>query len=377
MHLSRLVPGVGLAVLSLLAACSDDGAAGSSSGTTAAGDGGTSSSSSSSGSVSDAGDCRFGYALLADANNTDSYELQGDKVLFVDRGVGGSGANFGARSGAIKEVDFEGNPPTTLYAAPDGKNVSTYFATATTIYLLQSESSTNPVNVLYTVPRAGGAATPVPTAQTFDSLLSHPFAAQGDDVFVVSAVTSPSTNRIYRINVTTGATTVIAEKEGLVIVGAQLVSGKVWFVAGQGNGGVYQVAADATAPSATLVTNDFCPHLTVGSSAFLCDPGDVKRYALDGSGATLFFQRPANDPDLMIRAGVPGGIVNDDVFLVPALNAEPFNIWQQPLGGSAHTRVACSRGVPFEFRADARSLVWKESGAGGGAPGSRLVRVGR
>jgi hypothetical protein len=306
---------------------------------------------------------------VVDAAGVDSVSLEGGKILYIDRNAGPSGSFPLSKAGILSQVETDGSGTTTLYAPPAGKNVHAYVATASTIHLLVTETQMDgqSMNVLYTMPRAGGTLTAVPTTQKFDGLLSYPFAVEGDNVYVVSTVTAPAVNRIYRVSISTGTATVIAEKDGLVFVSPQLVGGKVWFVAGQGNGGVYSVPADATGPSATAVTMDFCPHLQVGAGFFLCTPADVVRYDLAGTRTGPFY---SSVPDVR-EPGYAARIDGDSVYIVPAVNAAPNAIWSVPVAGGAPVQVACARGAVSSFALDATNLVWKEVGTG------HVVRVAR
>jgi hypothetical protein len=311
--------------------------------------------------------CALGTVIVPDATNIDTVSAHGDQVLYVDRSLGPTGSFPGTQTGALVQRNVDGSGETTLYTGPAGTSLRSYLATADTIYLLQSESGSPATAVLYTMPRAGGALTPVPTTAQFDALLSYLFAANGGDVFIFSPQVTGSLQQIHRVTISTGADVVIAEKDTLVFIGTQLRDGKVWFAADQGLGGVFTVDASATAPSsAPALTTDTCFNLLGGPTFFLCKSGDTSRYDLSGVDTGVFPLPGSNGPVAVALDG-------DTVYSIPSRDVAPYEIYAVAVSTGASTRVACGRGFITALAYDATNLLWKENGPSGRA----LVRVAR
>jgi hypothetical protein len=313
------------------------------------------------------GGCVFGTAVVPSAGSVDTISAHGDTLLYVDRSVGPSGNFPGEKAGALKQMNIDGSGETTLYAAPASTSIRSYLATTDEIYLLQVEGVSPAAAVLYTLPRAGGTPTPVPTTQRFDSLLSYPFAANGDSLFIFSPQVSGSHMQIHRVSISTGADVVIADKDTLVFTGNQLSDGKVWFAAGQGSGGVFAVDATASAPSsAAAVTTDTCGYLLVGSTFFLCTSGDTNRYDPSGTKTGPFQLPGSNNPAAVLLDG-------DTVYSIPRLDTPPYEIHAVSVSTGQSRLAACGRGFISSLTLDATNLVWKENGPSG----PTVVRVSR
>ncbi len=354
---------VAVLVLFVLSACS--GGSGGAAPTGA--DGGAADASTSGGTDAGGAGCTLGTAVVSNATAVDTISAHGDHILYIDRSVGPSGNLPTSKAGALKQKNIDGSGETTLYAAPASKTVLSYLATADEIYLLQAEGVSPAAAVLYTMPSTGGTPTPVHTTQTFDALLAYPFAADGDNLFVFSPQLSGSHMQIHRVSISTGTDVVIADKDTLVFIGNQLKDGKVWFAAGQGGGGVFNVDSNASAPSsAAALTSDTCNHLLVGSTFFLCTSGDTNRYDSSGTKVGQFQLPGSNNPAAVLLDG-------DTAYSIPRLNAAPYEIHSVSVSTGHSMLAACGRGFVSSITYDATNLVWKENGPSG----PTIVRVAR
>jgi hypothetical protein len=305
--------------------------------------------------------------VVTNATSVRSISAHGDHILYIDSSVGPSGNFPGSKAGALKQMNIDGSGETTLYAAPASTTVASYFATADKIYLLSAEGVSPAAALLYTLPLTGGALTPVPTTQKFDSLLSYLFAADGDNVFVFSPTLSGSRMQIHRVSISSGADVVIADKDTLVFIGNQLKDGKVWFAAGQGIGGVFTVDANVSAPSsAAALTTDTCNNLLAGTSFFLCTSGDTNRYDTSGRKIGRFQLPGSNGPAAVALDG-------DIAYSIPRHNEAPYEINAVSVSTGRSTLAACGRGMISSLVYDATNLVWKENGPSG----PTVVRVAR